>query len=493
MSQNTSFIRVAFSGTAYFQRAAFSGTIYFDSATFTGGAHFRSAAFSGPAYFESAAFAGFRSAAFSDSANFENTAFSGPAYFRSAAFSAGAYFHSAAFSGNASFERAAFSGTADFQSAAFSGNASLERASFSGYANLRSAAFSSNADFQSTTFSRNGFFSKVQFRRNANFYALRGERGFDMAGAVFEAVPDFIQAHFEEAPRLDNMRVVGRMIAQHPQPEREETESRWLKRWRAARYAGGGLRSWTGRAARGAWHRMRHADANIPSRWRALKRLAIQGHDTDRELEFHAREVRSQRFADDWPLPLVFWRGKAWGGFFRFWFGIFYQIASDFGRSILRPLLLWGIAIVVAASFYFSQADAVQTGLKLENASVFSSISGSAVFAIHNKVPCYRAEIPKDTTGTVVAGISDKVAANTSARAEALQLAFRNAFIILDGGADAAHRTYGCLYGVEMYAGSNPIAVVPGAVSTASAIQKGLSGVMIFLFGLVLRNMLKMK
>jgi hypothetical protein len=238
---------------------------------------------------------------------------------------------------------------------------------------------------------------------------------------------------------------------------------------------------------------MRHADANIPSRWRALKRLAIQGHDTDRELEFHAREVRSQRFAGDWPLPLAFWRGKAWGGFFRFWFGIFYQVASDFGRSILRPLLLWGIAIVVAAAFYFSQTDAAQTSLKLENASVFSSIGRAAVFAIHNKVPCYRAEFPKDTPGTVVAGISDKVAAKTSARTEALQLAFRNAFIILDGGADAAHRTYGCLYGVEMYAGSNPIAVVPSAVSTASAIQKGLSGVMIFLFGLALRNMLKMK
>ena len=44
---------------------------------------------------------------------------------------------------------------------------------------------------------------------------------------------------------------------------------------------------------------------NIPARWRALKRLAIQGHDTERELEFHARELRSQRFAEDWPLPFV--------------------------------------------------------------------------------------------------------------------------------------------------------------------------------------------
>ncbi|HXW21966.1 MAG TPA: hypothetical protein VEK14_03590 [Rhodomicrobium sp.] len=35
--------------------------------------------------------------------------------------------------------------------------------------------------------------------------------------------------------------------------------------------------------------------------------------------------------------------------------------------------------------------------------------------------------------------------------------------------------------------------IVPAAVSTASAIQKLISGVLIFLFGLALRNMLKVK
>ena len=83
-------------------------------------------------------------------------------------------------------------------------------------------------------------------------------------------------------------------------------------------------------------------------------------------------------------------------------------------------------------------------------------------------------------------------AARTSPN-EAWHLAFRNAFIVLDGSSEAAHRSYGCLYGVELYGGSNPLAVVPGAVSTASAIQKLFSALMIFLFGLALRNMLKMK
>ncbi len=54
------------------------------------------------------------------------------------------------------------------------------------------------------------------------------------------------------------------------------------------------------------------------------------------------------------------------------------------------------------------------------------------------------------------------------------------------------HRTYGCLYGIERY-GGNPVPFVPGFANDASGIQKVLSALYIFLFGLALRNMLKMK
>lgn len=58
--------------------------------------------------------------------------------------------------------------------------------------------------------------------------------------------------------------------------------------------------------------------------------------------------------------------------------------------------------------------------------------------------------------------------------------------------ADASHRSHGCLYDIERY-GDNPVAYVPAAVSRIAAIQKTLSAVFIFLFGLALRNMLKLK
>jgi hypothetical protein len=113
-------------------------------------------------------------------------------------------------------------------------------------------------------------------------------------------------------------------------------------------------------------------------------------------------------------------------------------------------------------------------------------------------VPCYAggAVPPKDADGNLppyIGALSAGLQSSTDAANEAWHLAFRNAFIVLDGSSEAAHRTYGCLYGVELYGGSNPLAVVPSPVSTISAIQKLFSALMIFLFGLALRNMLKMK
>ena len=52
-----------------------------------------------------------------------------------------------------------------------------------------------------------------------------------------------------------------------------------------------------------------------------------------------------------------------------------------------------------------------------------------------------------------------------------------------------ARRTYGCLYGLS---GDNT-ALVPGFVSDMARAQKLLSAILIFLFGLAVRNMLKLK
>ena len=144
----------------------------------------------------------------------------------------------------------------------------------------------------------------------------------------------------------------------------------------------------------------------------------------------------------------------------------------------------------------------MQRDLSLHEVSYFSAAVQAGRYAISNTVPCYtppptfterwrsnwRLWAATSAPEQAVRGLGEKLRSQTSATTEALHLAFRNSLIAIDAGGDASYRIYGCLYGLE---GNTPI--VPGAVSAASAIQKLVSGVLIFLFGLALRNMLKVK
>ena len=514
---NAGFNSATFSGDAGFNSATFSGYAEFNSATFSGDAEFDSATFSGDAVFTSATFsgdAGFTSATFSGYARFDSATFSGYAGFNSATFSGYARFDSATFSGYARFDSATFSGTAGFGRATFSGTAGFNSATFSGYAGFDNATFSGYAGFGQATFEGFTTYADARFEKAANFTAIKSTRAFTLANAVFAQVPDFIQANFAEAPRLDN------------------SHFRW------GLVEPGRFWNFPSRAVVGLVKRFFYGDGDRPARYRALKRLAIQGHDGDREQQFFAGEVRSALFTSDWPLPLepvvagraraawqkwaqdhwlrglaafpllwlpvIPWRASAWNGFFRFWFGMAYQMFSDFGRSILRPLVVWLAAALITAVYCLGQMPEIaEKRHKSPPPTLWRTIEtygNDGLDAWRQGTGCTtRTEIRdipkadgKAEPAIVVTGLTSAIAEKTNAVTEALHLAFRNAFIILDGGSDAAHRTYGCLYGVERY-GDNPVAILPSAVSVASAIQKLVSAVMIFLFGLALRNMLKVK
>jgi Pentapeptide repeats (9 copies) len=477
---NAEFKRSRFLEAASFEGAIFKGKTRFTYARFRRQAAFNNAGFRREAWFDSVGFkmtTRYDGVSFHDIAAFAGAAFSSHARFDRAIFATDAFFERTSFEGEAWFVSAVFAKNVLFNATTFGGSVSFDNTTFKGDTSFYSVAFSGDAGFENAVFSGSTSFARATFRESASFCAIVGNKGFDMANTKFNIVPVFIQAHFEEAPRLDNLAI---------------------------------SRQW--------WWR---ADSDFPSRWRSLKRLAILGHDSDRELEFHARELCSQRFTEDWPLPLqrfgkdwlvpiAFWRGNAWRGFFRFWLGMFYGLFSNFGRSLGRPFIASGLAAIAAAAFYLSQTEVMQRELALRNLSYLDATVQTARYALDNKVRCYpppptaveswrgqwpwwRKALKIDPNASRVDDLTPKFQNQTNARAEAWHLAFRNAFIVLDGSSEAAHRTYGCLYGVELYGGSNPLAVVPSAVSTASAIQKLFSALMIFLFGLALRNMLKMK
>lgn len=468
------FERATFSADALFDNAAFSGGAKFDSAKFNGGASFDKAVLAGDASFDGVEFkrdASFNGAAFSSDAHLAGAVFSNAASFTKAAFSGYALFDSATFSGDAQFDAAAFSdasfggakflqdarfykvafwGYAWFGSATFSRGVEFPNAVFSGEARFDDALFEGHVRFDSAIFSGNASFDRAKLKGCSNFRAIRGKRGFSMAYATLDALPDFVQAHFDEAPRLDNLEVFAR-----PATARDKAEE--------------------------PLH-------DFPARWRALKRLAIQGHDANRALEFHTREIQSERYVSDWPLPR---NHKEASGVLRFYAGWIYQIFSNSGRSLFLPAAWWILTILIAAIYYLGQqpnvannrADLYKQGYPRVGAYILAGYD-----AIHNDQGCYS---PPSGAQEARGGLSKDIANETNAPWEALQLAFRNGALVLDGDSVPAHRTYGCLYGFELE--NNRAIYAPLNVSIASALQKLFSAVFIFLFGLALRNMLKVQ
>jgi len=306
-SGGASFERATFSGDAGFFGATFSGDASFPSATFSGDVKFYGATFSGSAWFTSATFSGsasFSGASFSGDAGFFGATFSGDASFPSATFSGSAGFDHATFSGGASFDNATFSSTAWFFNATFWGDASFDRAAFSGITSFDHATFSGGVSFESATFSkstslRHSRFGSEEKKTRADLTAIKVDRAFDLSGASFSTVPSFCQADFKQAPDLDGVHF--------PLPPAEPLTS---------------------------------GDKDLIPKFRAIRRMAIQSADYDREQMAFKGEMRSRRWSVD-----KFWHPE---GFF----GWCYDWAADCGRSILRPFAIWLLSVFVFAVFY---------------------------------------------------------------------------------------------------------------------------------------------
>ena len=403
-----------FPGLVLFREATFSGNAEFHKATFKGNAWFDAAAFSGNAGFSVAAFsgnAGFSKAAFKGNAWFSAAAFKGNAEFRKAAFSGNAGFGAAAFKGNAGFGAAAFKGNAWFYEAAFSGNAWFNEADFKGYAEFREANFSKTASFVQTGFTGFTSFDHCRFEEYANYRAIQVSRSFSLTQTSFEQVPDFTQARFAESPELD---------AIHIEPQRG-----WLR-------------------SVADFKTLLKGNADLAARWRALKRLAVAAHDHDRELLFWKGEVLARRWSVDKPWHALFYCG------------LFYGWLSDFGRSVLRPLIGWALGLLGFTCYYLSQH------------------SGDGWLC--NGGP--------ENTLTAALGLS-----------------LRNALVLPgSGSATKLDQIYACLYGIYGGPAMTPAPlparfqpVIPDAIAFAGVLQNLWSAVMLFLLFLALRNHFRIK
>ena len=366
-------------------------------------------------HWHTAAATDFSKHGFGDNADFSAFIFPGEAGFGGANFNREAVFNGASFSGDAVFGGASFSGDVGFTEVSFSGPVRFDRASFSSYAG----------------------FSWATFEKAADFGGIEGRSTFSLAGATFLAVPDFIQAHFAEAPRLDDLRIEPRRL-------------------------------WPPTLARVKEYFQ--ADRDLSARWRALKRLAVQGHDHMNELEFFQNELKARRWSTDHPWHAVFW------------FGLFYGWLSDFGRSIVRPLVWWVASALAFALLYF--------GAHFDRAGKPFSVFGWIIdrFALQP----FGAAVAPPLQCLAGSGDPWRAALGTSARKALL-------FFGLDSS-DKLTLNYACLYDIvtqeKAPSGQLPASFyldVPNSVIVYGIAQNIISAVLLFLLLLAIRNHFRIK
>ena len=471
-SGDAAFSDAQFSGHAAFSKAQFSGNANFSDAQFSGDAAFSKAQFSGYAGFSDAQFSGdatFEEAQFSRDAYFAEAKFSGKARFWEAEFSGDATFAEAQFSGDATFEEAQFSRDADFAEAQFSGNAAFSDAQFSGYAAFSKAAFIIRADFRTATFTGNTAFENTRFKGRVDFLAAKSDRAFTLAGSVFDAVPDFSQMRFEEAPRLDNLRIQPGRFAR---PVRLYNGCRSLPKAapRAGRRAVAKIRWWLGFATEKDRDLLAQVTPNDEAaKYRALQRLAERGHDYRLEQAFFRAELRERQFHDDWP-----WHPRFLGA-------LFYEGISNFGASLVLPLAWLLVSTFIFAGLYLNHAK----GSEVPFGDAVAGSVRHVAHAVAGTGPPSGAGCARDAKGNPYVDGNRYTAA--------LSLSGRNTLLFAAGAfTEAQRKSLTCLYGYHRVAGRDQ-PDVPTAVTLLGALQTVVSLILFFLFGLALRNQFKIR
>jgi uncharacterized protein YjbI with pentapeptide repeats len=429
----------------------FKHNVDFSNTLFVGNAAFKKAVFLGDAKFNNTKFRDgpdFNGASFASWVDFNGANFSCPhdsAWFSNATFAKVAYFRGSEFFGNADFQNSTFSDKADFSGAIFKFDAIFTKAKFEHIAFFIKAKFERvvlpvcpgneanklflYADFSEASFVGAADFEDAVFCGLATFDCVSSMTIFSLKNTQFKEVPSLFGATFR-ALRLDNM--------QTPR---------------------NGPLGWT-------------KDKDAPAGFRELRRRAIEGKDPERELEFFAQEIRTWRFHSKWLMPRV------WDC--RFYFGLAYGALSDFGRSILRPVLCWLALLLLCAALYLGANEDMRKARAALNPSgtieTLVAYAKTTRAALTNPPQC----MDRGLIGT------------TNPVIEAILLSLQNALIFESARPEANRRTLACLYGPED-AAQEKYSIMSSRVSFISTLQSLASGVLIFLLLLATRNLLRLR
>jgi hypothetical protein len=264
-----------------------------------------------------------------------------------------------------------FPGPVRFTGACFDGPASFNEAVFMMPVSFNYATFEWVASFFGTTFKDDTFFKKSRFKMAAVFRRAKFSGLSTFYGAIFDneawfqrakfkgrtsfvqsdfnGFADFSDAHFISDPRLKR-EIEFRAVAVRRALSLSGTKFDAIPDFTEAQFSSAprldNMTLGPDVEAANFWLTVfRHCDVNTAARYRELKRLAIQAHNHELENRFFRAEQRAYCSAFCSPRP---WRA----GCARWWLATAYDALSDFGCSATRPLLLWVASVLCFAFLY---------------------------------------------------------------------------------------------------------------------------------------------
>ena len=240
-----------------------------------------------------------------DNCDFKGYVFSGKAGFDGVVFNRSAKFECAEFKSGASFIEATFKHTVNFDQAKFINDdipIVFYSSIFKSITNFTKVNFHSGVSFSGCEFHDSTFFALSTFGQWTYFGGVDAKSSFHFFGAEFTRAPSFSNA--QVPPEVINGMIVNYAKAK-PTPTRKDL----------------------------AFY---EDDCN---RYQQLKCFAIKARNHGQEQRFFAMEMRAKRGHVD----------KQWSSNF---ISHLYEWSSNFGGSILRPVLGFIGSIVVSAFFY---------------------------------------------------------------------------------------------------------------------------------------------
>ena len=360
------FLGFIFPGTALFNDAKFEKEANFARATFRNGANFQLVKFQSLANFLSAKF---EDDAFSEmSTSFMLVEFNGSAWFQYAqfdwadfinvTFTKSAGFKYVKFLKSISFNEVEFKESANFQKAKFQSRSSFADSCFCDGALFNETMFSGDTDFERAQFKSKASFNNARFYSDAKFLAVEATAAFTIAGAKFSKVPDFGKVTFGQAPQMNN-------VDFGPDPGKGVLRTACKKLFFGFRNP----------EVSADWKNLKEQALNLEARYLALMQLATQGNDREREQLFFRKKCLAKRWVVD-----KFWHAA-------FWFSLFYQWFSDFGRSLSKPIFWWLGGWAAFAAFYLHQSLGGYSCIPCENHSGISTWYAASMLSLSRSLP----------------------------------------------------------------------------------------------------------